>query len=229
MENDEFQKHEEKQAQKRREVDLEITNDARRGDFDTGRRTNRGLKETHERKIRAKKQSDRQLSQSLKMNAEYSKFYNVVMDKLDNAMPIVYNALEEANEKFAELENKASTLPDGTKVYKNSKGEAITQDGLMLSAAEIASVNWREDAPSWEEYQDAKDRRDQLEQGFDRLGEIQEIMEDDSIEKTPDMMEGFDKEIESIVEQASPSQNVTQSYETKAPTQTVENDVDFNF
>ena len=218
MQDDDFQKHEAKQAEKRSEVDLEITNDARRGDFDTGRRTNRGLKEAHERKIRAKKQSDSQLSQALKMNAEYSKLYNVVMDKLDNAMPIVYNALEESNEKLAELENKASTLPDGTRVYKNSKDEAITQNGLMLSAAEIASVNWRDDAPSWEEYQGAKGRRDQLEQGFDRLGEIKEIMEDDSLEKTSEIMEGFEREIETITDQAMMANKNDHDMEVKVTT-----------
>lgn len=129
---EEFQEHEVRQAVRRRDQGSTDQNNAIRDDIDLGKRNNRGLGDKHKREALAQKEKEKQLNQSLKISASYAKYYNTVMPDFNAAMPVVYDALEEANGKLAELESRANTFPDGTNIYKNNKGELVSEDGLIL-------------------------------------------------------------------------------------------------
>ncbi|NQY65100.1 MAG: hypothetical protein HRT38_15505 [Alteromonadaceae bacterium] len=202
-------------AEKKLQVeDHNALNDAISGHkLDTPRHS--ALKIKHKQEEKLKKDRGKAWALAAKISAKYTKLYNAVMRDLDEAMPIIYNALGEANKKLDELKNRAKTLSDGTRIYKNNKDEVVSEDGLILSAADMSNIIWRGDEPTWEEFQETKNRHDQLELGFYRLGEIREIMEDDSFKKTPEMMEGFQGEVDSIVNIANstPTHKIESKYE----------------
>ena len=243
MSDKEFQQHEEKQAQRRRDVDLEITNDARRGDFDTGRRTNRGLKDKHEREVLLKKERERHFNQAVKLSADYLKLHNAVMDSLGGAEAAVYDALVVASEELtaaeqqlSNIEDNAQTLPDGTKVFRAADGSVYTADGTKLDDNIAATIQWGDNAPSWEDHQAAKaardrakDRHKQLSKDNDRLTYIRGRMEDEDNPPTEDELEDFEKEIEDIHSRASPSANHEQDYKVEKPQQEPSNAIDFDF
>lgn len=227
MADDIFEQHEAKERQKRRALEHDELNNAMAG-RDTAQIKHFGFEAPEKRRLRLDK--DKQERNRLYRTAAYLALYNSVARDLKSAMPEVYDALSEANKVVADMEAGASTLPDGTRVFRNKDGEAITEDGLTLSAAQLATVNWRSNAPTWEDYKAAVKRRDRLEQGFERLGEIQETMEDGSIEKTPEILEGFDMEIEAIRREASHSnKNQNADYEVDTSPQSQTPNLNFDF
>jgi len=243
MSDKEFQQHEEKQAQRRRDVDLEITNDARRGDFDTGRRTNRGLKDKHEREVLLKKERERHFNQAVKLSADYLKLHTAVMNSLGEAENAVYDALIEAAQELAtaeqnlsDIEDRAQTLPDGTKVFRSADGSVYTADGTKLDDDVAATIQWDDNAPSWEDHQaakaahdHAKERHKQLSKDNDRLAYIRDRMEDKDNPPPEEELEDFEKEINDIKERAnfdaSPSSEieVTKTASSEVPK------IDMNF
>jgi hypothetical protein len=96
-------------------------------------------------------------------NPGYAAVYNRVQDRLveanqavDRAMTLVNERIQLAELLLKEMEDRASTLPDGTKVFKSRSGKAYTADGRELSKHEADSVNWRDDSPVWDDYHEIK-------------------------------------------------------------------------
>jgi hypothetical protein len=91
-------------------------------------------------------------------NARYAALYHKVKDKLNEAEQAVARSLDAINQKLLmnaqeleEMDNRASTLPDGTKVYKSRNGKAYTADGRELTQEEADTVTWKSNAPTREE------------------------------------------------------------------------------
>ncbi len=107
-----------------------------------------------------------QLSQLAIMmqNAEYAALYTdtveLVQDHAAKAEAGIENArsvLSEAGQTLEDLTDEAAKLhPDGAPVFLDENGIAVRADGSPLSPDETDSVVWPEDAPSYEEYRDAK-------------------------------------------------------------------------
>jgi len=231
MSGKDFQDHEKAQAAKLREQELAVHGDAVAGRFDTGRRTNRGFKDKHDREERQKKDRERHLDQAVKLSAEYLKLHNAVMNSLGGAETAVYDALIEAAQELAtakqhlsDIEDNAQTLPDGTKVFRSADGGVYTADGTRLDDDVAATIEWDDNAPSWEDHQAAKaahdrakERHKQLSKDNDRLAYIRGRMEDKDNPPTKEELERYQKEIDEITQHAKEEFTPSSEIEIEEP------------
>lgn len=107
---------------------------------------------------------DSALMSLLQSDPAYAALYDEVSDTLDKAQGLTIDALanvnlriDDAAAKLEDMEDGASTLPDGTIVFRDADGLVLTGDGHKLTADELGRVNWKEGAASWEEYRRQKE------------------------------------------------------------------------
>jgi len=48
--------------------------------------------------------------------------------------------------------DQASTLPDGTKVFRDGNGDVWSTDGQKIDGADLDQIEWRKGAPSYEDF-----------------------------------------------------------------------------
>ena len=142
---------------------------------------------------RRRKESDRlgALEQLLMQDPAYRELYQRVTDRLETAEIAVIQALSAVRERitlmqdrFTEMLERASELPDGTKVFRTRDGtRAYTEDGELLTPEQMAGVHWRDDAPSWEEFTEARDARDVAVQAEQDILDFQEQVIDPARER----------------------------------------------
>lgn len=100
---------------------------------------------------------------------EYAALYSEVWNTFDNAQIAVDQTLldierrlEKAEYNLSKKKDKASELSDGTKVFRSKdRKNAFTENERKLSEVEISSVQWKKDSPDWEDFESAKNERDQ--------------------------------------------------------------------
>jgi hypothetical protein len=67
----------------------------------------------------------------------------------------------------------ASVLPDGTKVFRDAKGEVWTEDGKRIAKDKTDEIHWREGAISFEEFKARKKAADDAQAEIDALRRYQ--------------------------------------------------------
>ena len=99
------------------------------------------------------------LAAMLMADAEYAALFEDVWNTLGTAEIATNQALADLNEEIdaiaaelTELEDQASTLPDGTMVFRSADGRVLTEHGRELTPDEVPDVAWQEGAPAWEAY-----------------------------------------------------------------------------
>lgn len=116
-----------------------------------------------ERDRRTGKSTDRKTQLSaldiLMMDQAYAATYNRVMGILADAEQETQTAIDEAEERLSQaqddllrLQDRASTLLDGTRVYQDKNGHVITEEGKHLHTPETDTIVWKAGSPSHEEY-----------------------------------------------------------------------------
>jgi len=116
-----------------------------------------------ERDRRTGKSTDRKTQLSaldiLMMDQTYASTYKRVMDLLAGAEQEAQTAIDEAEEKLSQtrddlsrLQNRANTLPDGTRVYQDKNGNVFTEDGNQLQEPEAEAIVWKTGSPSYDDY-----------------------------------------------------------------------------
>lgn len=95
----------------------------------------------------------------LQSDPEYAVLYNDTMDRLreaeaatEIALAEAEQALHQANQDHEDILDRASTLPDGTKVFRDAEGNVRTADGRLVEGNEFDSIGWQDSAPSYEEF-----------------------------------------------------------------------------
>ena len=199
----------------RRERDLaEIQNEiAGRGHS----RIRRFLPEDHESNPDAQEKKKRQESayrsalRALLKNESYRALYEETSDKLRSYEAATERALDQAREDLAEakdaldeMREKASTLQDGTRVYRAEDGSVYSEDGTLVTGEALESIEWREGAPSYEDYiaqrkatAEAEGRvNDLLIYQTDVLGRARDRMEDEDNPPSRDELEAIQESIE---------------------------------
>lgn len=241
--DEEFQGVEKSRLAKLLSQEHEDHNNALAGNFDTGRRINRGLKEKEEHEQSVQKRAKKSLSQALKLNARYAAQYQGVMQNLNNAENAVYAAQIRSAEWVSEAQSAvrgsldaASTMPDGTEVFQSEDGSVYTVDERVVDDNALEEISWREGSPSWETYQgqlaeleEARQHHERMNTHGDRLAELRIEMEDEDQPISSERMIEIDEEIESIYKSASIQNAVDQNYETNKPTSEVIPELDMNF
>jgi hypothetical protein len=73
-------------------------------------------------------------------------------DATERAMAKAAEALERAQRKLQETLDRAARLPDGTRVFKDRNGQVWSEHGVRVSEVDAASIVWRGDEPTREEF-----------------------------------------------------------------------------
>lgn len=72
-----------------------------------------------------------------------------------------------------DIQNRASTLPNGTRVYRNADGHVFGEDGALIASTEAEAIVWREDNPSYEDYRANREHDAVLQNRITRLYDYQ--------------------------------------------------------
>ena len=141
----------------------------------------------------------------------YAALYNEAQEALDAAEQATQAALAKARaglrsaqSKLDETLENAARLPNGTRVFRDAHGQVWTEDGEKVMAEDAASIVWRGDEPSFEQYTEQKETRDRATatiaeiEGYqvDVLGRIRDRMSDEDEPPTESELKGFKREIE---------------------------------
>src|SRR5690606_555674 len=83
------------------------------------------------------------------------------------------HALQEAQQRLDDIEQRATVLPDGRRAYLSRDGkEAFYEHGTRMSDADKAKVEWRPGAHEWESRKDPERRHEEIRRYRERLEEI---------------------------------------------------------
>ncbi|WP_072377304.1 hypothetical protein [Hyphomicrobium sp. NDB2Meth4] len=133
------------------------------------------------------------LQMLLASNPAYARAYTQTLDELgdaedatDRAIAKAQADLEAAQAQLQRTLDKAAKLPDGTRVFRDARGEVWNERRERVGDEAAAGIEWRGDEPAYEQFledsESAKDRLTRLEglQGFrvDTLGRIRDRMMD---------------------------------------------------
>ncbi|WP_430436053.1 hypothetical protein [Oceanibaculum nanhaiense] len=82
---------------------------------------------------------------------------------LDWAETATDKAAKSAQEVIEDIERRATTLPDGSRVYQTRDGKQVfLEDGSELAAEQANGIEWRQDSPVWEDRQSVLATRDDI-------------------------------------------------------------------
>ncbi len=156
--------------------------------------------------------------------------------RLDTLAQRVAAEIVRSEAALEEKLDRAASLPDGTKVFKDRNGDVRTQDGTMVSAELAATILWQGDEPSFEDIQAHADRIERLKKidddirsGQAEIGDMQSAMEDEDNPRSADELEDFgqrgreiadslEEELENTLSVSAPaSENNQTAGRTSAP------------
>ena len=190
---------------------IDIGRDARfhGTEFVEGRRQGRSSASNAQRT--AQQQYATRLQMLLATNPGYAKLYNDTMGALgdaeaatDRAIVKAQKALDDAQRQLDQTLTRAAKLPDGTRVFRDARGNVWSERGQRVSEADAAGIEWRGDEPAYEQFleesESVKDRLTRLEalQGYrvDTLGGIRDRMDDAENPPSAKEVEQFKRDIE---------------------------------
>lgn len=160
-------------------------------EFVEERRQGRGGASSAQRS--AQQQYASRLQMLLATNPGYAKLYSDTLGALgdaeeatDRAIVKAQKALEEAQQQLDHTVNRAAKLSDGTRVFRDARGNVWNERCQRVSEADAAGIEWRGDEPAYEQFledsESVKDRLTRLEelQGFrvDTLGRFRDRIDD---------------------------------------------------
>ncbi|MCW2248062.1 hypothetical protein M2352_003696 [Azospirillum fermentarium] len=82
-----------------------------------------------------------------------------------------------AAEALKTIQNQATVLPDGRRVYRDKDGNAYTEDGAQIPATDAARIKWAEGSPSWESYQAANEANEQARLSVEEIERFQQRLQ----------------------------------------------------
>ncbi len=228
--DEEFLRVEKSKATRRLVQEREDHNNALAGNFDTGRRINRGLKDKDEHEQSVQKRTKQSLSQALRLNTRYAAQYQALMQNLNDAEDAVYAAQIRSAEWVSEAQSAvrgsldaASALTDGTEVFQAENGSVFTFDERVVEDSELDDISWREGSPSWETYQgqlaeleEARLSHERMNSHGDHLSKLRNEMEDEDNPVSSERMLEISEEVNAIETSVRNSQEVHSSLEVSA-------------
>ena len=150
----------------------------------------------------------------LENNPLYMQQFQRVMNLLDRAEDLIEQAfkqlrpkLETQTKAFDETCNKANRTHDGRMVFKDKDGNVVDQNGKIVDPLDAASVVWREDAPTYEEFLMKKRAMEETRRQIEELERYQvEVIGDirDDIESNPKSSMDKLKEFERRIQEQAP-------------------------
>lgn len=120
----------------------------------------------------AKKQSHINISlQILLEDTTYRSAYDEAMRALQEAESFAQGLLDETqnllsrnDQELVDIQSRASTLPDGTRVYRGKGGNVFDEAGSEVDPINVEAVLWRDDNPSFEDFEANRERNTALQE-----------------------------------------------------------------
>ncbi|MEM9128907.1 MAG: hypothetical protein AAGA97_04215 [Pseudomonadota bacterium] len=94
---------------------------------------------------------------------------NDAMDAAASALSNIKVALKQSAADVEDILNRAATLPDGRKVFRDGQGGVVDQDGNRIAQDIADGIIWRGDEPTYHEYRAEIDRADALRRAHDEV------------------------------------------------------------
>jgi len=111
---------------------------------------------------------------------KYAALYDDTFNKLREAEQAAECALEKARLALARAEqdlqttlDSAARLQDGTRAFKDQKGQVRTEHGEKVSDLDAASIEWRGDEPSYEQFLETRSTVESLGGRIDKIEKMQ--------------------------------------------------------
>jgi hypothetical protein len=106
----------------------------------------------------------------IELMADLSRRLAAINRALDRAMERSRQRMQETKVVLDDIRARASLSSDGRRVYRTEdRQRAFYDDGTELTREEIAKVQWRDGAPSWEQRQAAGEAVRQAKQDYEDL------------------------------------------------------------
>ncbi|MEP4987394.1 MAG: hypothetical protein ABJV68_06845 [Paracoccaceae bacterium] len=181
---DSFNKHADTLRDATAKQELDDFNHATSG-ADVGRMQKHGMgvgidPSTGEKKGSAAQRLARTLDWLLLNDAAYAETYEqafgAVFEAAEKAADLLERLLGERaadTAAVASLEQRAATLPDGRKVFRDEEGAVVDTKGQTIEDDLAAGILWRGDEPTYEEYRAANDRVAALDAAINTLQGIE--------------------------------------------------------
>jgi len=159
---DQFEVRARQAAEERRRTDFNDLQNERAG-LETGRIARFLDADTREARAGRGKGSDKtgahlsRLQQLLAANPAYAALYHETFDKLraaeaaaERALSLAIEARAKARQALDDTLERAATLPDGTRVFRDDNGDVRTEHGDKIAPEIAAGIQWRRDEPGYE-------------------------------------------------------------------------------
>lgn len=174
-------------------------------------------------KRREKRERHSALMQRLMTDPAYQALYEETWSMLREAeanaeanIAAAAEILDQAKAELQEAQDNASTLPDGTRVFRTADGRVLDEDGHEIESDELDRITWRNDAPTYEEYlrrkqavADAQAQHDAwLHYQTDVLGTARGRLTDQDNPLSPEELKEIQQQIAERVPQSSRLQSV---------------------
>lgn len=175
---DAFDIEDEKSRARRKQQELDDLNNEM-ADRETGRQR-RFIDREDERTPKGREKAARAETLTrlllLMSNPEYAKAYNETFDLLRRSESAVERALTKseialtrAKKDLQELNDRAQRLQDGTRVYRDTAGRVRAEDGRLIEGPEREGIEWKPDAPNYEDYLVRKEALEKAERDDEAL------------------------------------------------------------
>lgn len=165
----------------------------------------------------------------LASNPGYARLYNDTFDALRHAEAETERAIERATELLAAAQtklqatlDKAPTLPNGTRVFKDARGQVWNEHGERVNDADAGRIEWHGNEPAYEQFledsESVADRLTHLEdlQGFrvDTLGKFRDKMMDQENPVSEDELRGFRLDMDNKLSDLARAEDVSPMTQT---------------
>lgn len=102
---------------------------------------------------------------------------NTLSEATQIALSNARQEAQQAAEELREVQDRATTLPDGRRVYRDEGGNVYTEDGNRLSPDQAAGIQWAEGATTWNEYLNARKRQQETAQNVEDIERYRDRIE----------------------------------------------------
>lgn len=167
---------------------------------------------------RGKDGADDALEFALAAQQSYEALLNDTWDRLRDAETAAEHALQQAQDDLAASTaalqttlDRAATLPDGTRVFRDEAGQVWNEHGEAVDPAVADTIEWQGSEPSQETFTIREDAVSQDQQRVDTirghqvtLGEHRERMDEGDLSR--DELEDIGESIDDMMFDISPSQ-----------------------
>lgn len=169
------------------------------------------------------------LQSLLASNAAYAKLYNGTFDDLrgaesgaDAALAELEAAHAKAQQELRDMEERAAKLPDGRCAFMNKNGDVVDEHGGRVSDTDAASIHWRGDEPTYEDFTAQQKYVDDLSRSIDTmrgiqvdLGEVREELSDKDSPPKHERVGKLGEKIESLNRQTQQNLGVIRQDQVK--------------